>query len=77
MARSIHILTAEKMLSSPEHVDLVVWKKSGEILYLNDCIGLKYDPATGTRNIKLCQSGQIRKIHDCLIWKINDMEVML
>lgn len=77
MARQIYITTALKMLESPEHVDLVVWKKDGSILELNDCIGLKHDFDTGTRRVKLCQSGQIRCIHDYLIWKINDMEVMV
>ena len=77
MARSIHISTACDMLMKPEPLDLVVLKKSGEVMNLNNCVGLKFDKYKGTRRVKLLDSGQIRMIRDCLILSINGMDVFL
>ncbi len=61
----------------PEPLDLVVLKKSGEVMNLNNCVGLKYDKYKGTRRAKLLDSGQIRMVRDCLILSVNGMEVFL
>lgn len=77
MANSIHISTARIMLARPEPLKIKAWKKSGEIMTLNNCIGLRYDHHSGTRQVKMLDSRQIRKIRDCCIFEINDMEVFL
>lgn len=65
------------MLKRPDPVDLVVLTKEGRILYLNNCVGLKFDLYRGTRRIKMLESGQIRTVRDILIVSINGMEVMI
>jgi len=64
------------MLMKPEPVDLVVVDKTGRVLEMNNCIGLKFDKYKGTRRVKLLDSGQIRTIRDILVMKINGCEVM-
>ncbi len=77
MAKAIHITTARTMLNSGGPVDISVWKANGEMMHLQNCISLRYDFYAGTRNIKMLSSGQIRKIRDCCIFKVNDLEVFL
>ena len=67
----------KKMLESPDPVDLVVLDKSGRVLKLNNCVGLKWDMYRGTRRVKLLSSGQIRTIRDILVMEINGCEVMI
>lgn len=64
------------MLMKPEPVDLVVLDKSGRVLELNNCIGLKFDKYRGTRRVKMLASGEIRTIRDILVMKINGCDVM-
>lgn len=77
MARSVHITTARQMLNSGDPVDITVWKSDGSILELRNVISLRYSFYGGWRNIKLLQSGQMRKIRDCCIFRINNLEVFL
>ena len=77
MARSVHITTARQMLNSGDPVDISVWKSDGSILELHNVISLRYSFYGGWRNIKLLQSGQMRKIRDCCIFRINGLEVFL
>jgi len=72
----IHVSTMADMLMKPDPVDLVVLTKDGRVLFLNNCIGLRFDRYTGMRRIKLLDSGQIRTVRDILILKINGCEVM-
>lgn len=65
------------MLESPDPVDLVVLDKSGRVLKLDNCVGLKWDMYRGTRRVKLLSSGQIRTIRDILVMSINGCEVMI
>ena len=65
------------MLKRPDPVDLVVLAKDGRVMYLNNCIGLKFDQYKGTRRVRLLDSGQIRCIRDILIMSINGCEVMI
>ena len=74
---SIHITTARAMLNSGDPVDISVWKANGEILHLQNCISLRYDFYSGTRNVKLLANGQIRKIRDACIFQVNNLEVFL
>jgi hypothetical protein len=67
----------KKMLESPDPVDLVVLDKSGRVLKLDNCVGLKWDMYRGTRRVKLLSSGQIRTIRDILVMEINGCEVMI
>ena len=66
MARLIHISTARSMLNS-----------DGSILELGNVISLRYSFYGGWRNVKLLASGECRKIRDCCIFKINDLEGFL
>lgn len=75
--QKIHLSTAIKMLESPEPVDLVVLTKSGELRSYNNVVGLNRQHYAGSRNIKFINSGEIRKIRDCLILQINSLEVFL
>lgn len=77
MPNAIHISTARVMLNSGDPVDIAVWKADGSIVVLRRCISLRYSIYTGTRNIKVLASGQIRKIRDCCIFSINSQEVFL
>ena len=77
MARSIHITTARTMLNSGDPVDISVWKSDGSILELRNCISLRYNFYGGWRNIKILASGECRKIRDCCIFRVNDLEVFL
>jgi hypothetical protein len=77
MPKSVHLTTAQQMLRMPDPVDLTVLNKDGQLLYLNNCIGLKLTPYTGCRRVKLLDSGQIRQIRDCLIMQINGMPVFM
>ena len=67
----------KRMLESPDPVDLVVLDKSGRVLKLDNCVGLKWDMYRGTRRVKLLSSGQIRTIRDILVMSINGCEVMI
>ncbi|MCD8388210.1 MAG: hypothetical protein LUD17_15230 [Bacteroidales bacterium] len=44
---------------------------------LDRAVSLRYDYYGGWRNVKLLASGQIRRVRDCCIFRINDMEVFL
>ncbi len=73
----IHLSTARKMLASPEPVDLVYVTAKGEVITAPNVVSLKYDHYAGCRNIKHLNSGEIRKIRDCLILQINGCEVFM
>ncbi len=65
------------MLAAPEPVDMVFVSSKGEVITARNVISLKYDHYSGCRNIKFMDSGEIRKIRDCLIVQINDCEVFM
>ncbi len=65
------------MLNSGDPVDLCAWKQDGSILVLKGCVSLRYDFYGGWRNVKVLASGQCRRIRDCCIFRINDLEVFL
>jgi hypothetical protein len=77
MAHSIHISTARKMLDAGDPVDISFWTKDGELISLHDVVGLSYNFRSGTHNIKLLASRQIRTIRDICLYKINDMTIFL
>lgn len=77
MPGAIHITTARKILEGHDPVDLDVWKADGSILHLKDCVSLRYDMHGGWRNVKVLTSGQMRRIRDVCIFRINDMDVYL
>lgn len=77
MARSIHITTARTMLNSGDPVDISVWKADGSILELRNCISLRYSFYGGWRNVKILSSDECRKIRDCCIFRVNNLEVFL
>ena len=77
MSTTIDLRTARRMLNRGEPLDILVWKANGELLHMQNCISLRYDFATGTRNIKLLNSGQIRRIREVCIFAINGYEVTL
>lgn len=77
MAHSVQITTARTMLNSGDPVDISVWKSNGSILELRNVISLRYSFYGGWRNIKLLQSGQMRKIRDCCIFRVNNLEIFL
>lgn len=74
---AIHISTARHILNAGDPVDISCWTAKGEIRHYTGAVSLRYDLASGTRNLKLLKSGQIRRIRECLIFRINGMEVYL
>ena len=77
MAGSIHISEARTILNSHRPVSFSAWTSRGEILEARQAVSLRYDYRTGTRNVKLLPSGEKRTIRECLIFKINDLDVYL
>ncbi|MBQ9218067.1 MAG: hypothetical protein IJ160_07860 [Muribaculaceae bacterium] len=77
MAKAVHITTARKMIDSGDPVDLKVWAKDGRMLHLQNCIGLRYNFRSGTRQVKLLTSRQIRTIRDVLMFEINGLTIYL
>ena len=77
MAKAVHITTARKMIDSGDPVDLKVWAKDGRVLHLQNCIGLRYNFRSGTRQVKLLTSHQIRTIRDVLMFEINGLTIYL
>lgn len=77
MENKVHISTMRKMLDAPDPVTLCIWTKSGEIQTWKNCVSLRADLRTGTRNIKMLDSSQIRKVRDVCIFRINGLEVFL
>lgn len=65
------------MLNSGDPVDISVWKSDGTILELKNCISLRYNFYGGWRNVKLLNSGELRKIRDVCIFRVNNLEVFL
>lgn len=77
MAKAVHITTARKMIDSGDPVDLKVWAKDGRVLHLQNCVGLRYNFRSGTRQVKLLTSRQIRTIRDVLMFEINGLAIYL
>lgn len=77
MSKSIHLSTARHILNSGDPIDLHVWKSDGSILELRNCISLRYNFYGGWRNVKILSSGECRKIRDCCIFRVNDLDVFL
>lgn len=65
------------MLKAGDPVDLALWTKDGQIQHYRNCIPLHYNFYSGTRQVKLLDSRQIRTIRDVCIFEINGMEVFL
>ena len=77
MAHSVHITTARQMLNSGDPVDISVWKSDGSILELHNVISLRYNFYGGWRNVKILSSGEMRRVRDCCIFRVNGLEVYL
>ena len=75
--QSIHISTARAMLNSGDPVDISVWKSDGSILELHNVISLRYSFYGGWRNVKLLNSGEVRKIRDICIFRVKNRAVFL
>ena len=50
-------------------------KSDDSILELRNVISLRYSFYDGWRNVKVLSSGESRKIRDCCIFRVNDLEV--
>jgi hypothetical protein len=75
--KAIHITTMRQMLKAGDPVDLTLWSKDGQIQHYRNCIPLRYNFYSGTRQGKLLDSRQIRTIRDVCVFEINGMEVFL
>ncbi|MBD5386652.1 hypothetical protein HDR70_02035 [bacterium] len=74
---SIHISQARKIMQSNRPFSLSFLTAQGECRHIDKAISLKPDYDTGTRTIKCWPSNQIRRIRDCLITQINDIDVYI
>lgn len=77
MARNVHISTARQMLNSGDPVDISVWKSDGSIMHLHNVVSLRYSYYGGWRNVKLLNSGEMRRVRDSCIFAINGLEIFL
>ncbi len=77
MASKIHITTARKIIDSGDPVDLWLWASDGRVLHYKNCVGLRYNFRSGTRQVKLLDSRQIRTLRDVCLFKINDIDIIL
>lgn len=74
---SIHISQARRIMSAPREFSVSFLTSKGECRHIGRAVSLKADFASGTRTIKCFPSNQIRRIRDCLITRINDIEVYI
>lgn len=65
------------MLNSGDPVDISCWKSDGSILELRNVISLRYNFYGGWRNVKILASSECRRVRDCCIFRVNDLEVFL
>lgn len=77
MANAIHISTLRKMLQAGDPVNISIWTKKGEIQHYRNAVALRYNFYSGTRQVKLLDSHEIRTVRDVCIFEINGMEVFL
>ena len=77
MSGAIHISTMRRMLATGKPVTLRVWTSKGEIQTWRNAVSLRFDQHSGTRNVKLMESREIRRVGDVCIFEINDNEVYL
>ncbi|MBQ2299358.1 MAG: hypothetical protein II278_08285 [Bacteroidaceae bacterium] len=77
MANAVHISTLRRMLQAGDPVNLSLWTKTGEIQHYNNAVPLRYNFYSGTRQVKLLDSHEIRTVRDVCIFEINGMEVFL
>lgn len=52
-------------------------KSDSSIQELRNVISLRYSFYGGRRNVKILSSGKCRKIRDCCLFRVNDLEVFL
>ena len=52
-------------------------KSDGSILELRNVISLRYSYSGGWRNVKILSSDECRKIRNCCIFRVNNLEVFL
>lgn len=72
-----HLSTVKQLMQKAEPFDLTLWTAKGEIQHWHNCLSLHYDFYSGTRNIKLLDSRQIRKVRDICIFEFNGVPVFL
>ena len=75
--QSIHQTTMLAMLNAGDPVSIDFWAKDGRIIHMDNAISLRYNFHSGTRQIKNLNSLQIRQVRDCLIFRVNGLEVFL
>ena len=68
---------SEKILDSPEPIDIRLWTRSGKIQSRHRCISLKYDFYKGTIRMKLLDSNEIRQLRDVCIFEVNGIEIYM
>lgn len=75
--KQIHLTTALITLKTPGFHSLKCWTSKGEVREYGQCVLLTHDRKSGSLNIKLYPSGQIRKVSEVLIFELDEMEVYL
>lgn len=73
----MHLSTARKILNRGDVVSLTAVKADGSLLYIPKARSMRYDFRGGWRNIKVLSSGQVRKVRDVCIIKLNSDQVYL
>ena len=68
---------SEKILDSPEPIDIRLWTRSGKIQSWHRCISLKYDFYKGIIRMKLLDSNEIRQLRDVCIFEVNGIEMYM
>ena len=73
----MHISALKRLLATRHPVAIKLWTRSGEIQEWKNCISLRYDFYSGTRQMKMLDSHQIRKVRDVCIFEVNGEPVYL
>lgn len=77
MPAAIHISQARRILDSHQPVTVAAWTADHKILVMERVVPLAYNYRAGTRNFRNSASGQIRKVREACIFRVNDCEVYL
>ncbi len=74
----IHINTARKIIETRQPFSCLAWKIStGEVISYDNVVCTSTYHGNGTVNIKLINSGQIRRVRIITIFEINNEEIYL
>lgn len=73
----IHLTEARKIIEVGLPVSICFWSSKGETILASNVICTSSNFHNNTINLKFLDSGEFRKIKCILIYKLNEMDVVL